>query len=60
VLALYEDRAGTLWVGTLYGGLNAFDRATGRFTRYTHDPADPSSLSHNEVAAILEDRTGTL
>ena len=66
VLALYEDRASTLWVGTgspteaQAGGLCAFDRATGRFTAYRHDPADRHSLSHNCVQAIYEDQTGRL
>ena len=42
------------------GGLNHFDRETERFTRYLHDPDDPTSLSHNHVFAILEDKEGTL
>ena len=40
VRALYEDKAGDLWVGTGYyfddieeGGLNRFNRTTGTFTR---------------------------
>lgn len=51
VLSIYEDSWGTLWIGTS-GGLDALDRATGRFTRYRHDPADPHSLSYDRVAAI--------
>jgi ligand-binding sensor domain-containing protein len=42
------------------GGLNQFDRETGQFIRYQHDPADPHSLSHNHVRAVYEDRSGTL
>jgi signal transduction histidine kinase/ligand-binding sensor domain-containing protein len=60
ITALYEDRSGVLWVGTLHGGLNRFDRATETFTRYLHDPEDPTSLSHNRVRAIYQDRDGTL
>ena len=63
---LYEDRQGVLWIGTgdpgevaVGGGLNQFDRSTETFTRYLHDPADPTSLSHNEVQTILEDSRGT-
>lgn len=66
VTAIYEDRSGVLWVGTgddyevEVGGLNAFERNTGRFTRYLHDPQDRHSLSHNDVKAIHEDQTGAL
>jgi signal transduction histidine kinase/ligand-binding sensor domain-containing protein len=59
VLALYEDRMGSLWVGT-QSGLNRFDRATATFTAYRHDPSDPRSLSHNRVRALYEDRSGSL
>lgn len=58
VKALYEDRAGNLWIGS--AGLNRFDRMTETFVRYLHDPANPSSLSHNDVHAIAEDHNGVL
>ncbi|MCK6560514.1 SpoIIE family protein phosphatase [bacterium] len=41
-----------LWIGTGSGGLNSFDPATGRFTRYRHNPADSTSLSHNRIYAL--------
>ena len=66
---LYEDHKGTLWVGcgspflTIGekpgdGGLNRFDRATGKFIRYMHDPKDSNSISNNKVRAIFEDSKG--
>ncbi len=60
VRALHEDRSGHLWIGTRNGGLNRYDRQTGTFTRYPHDPAVPGSLAHNLVRAIHQDRAGTL
>jgi len=60
IRTLYEDRAGSLWVGTNAGGLARLDRAAGRFEVFRHDPADPKSLSHDSVYAIAEDREGTL
>lgn len=59
IRTLYEDRTGTLWVGT-WGGLNRFDRSTESFTRYMHDLDDPRSLRYNDVYSILEDHKGVL
>ena len=36
VLSIYEDKSGTLWVGTFDGGLNRFNRETGTFTSYVN------------------------
>ncbi|HSR32931.1 MAG TPA: two-component regulator propeller domain-containing protein, partial [Anaerolineae bacterium] len=60
VLAVHEDRAGELWIGTFDGGLNRLDRLSGKLSVYRHDPADPTSLSSNEVGAVYEDRAGIL
>jgi len=57
--AIFEDRFGVLWVGTL-GGLLEFDRAQNRMTTYNHDPADPTSISHEEVWAVFEDSANRL
>lgn len=59
VRAIYEDRAGDVWLGT-YNGLVLFDRDAETFTQYRHDPDDPYSLSHNFVWSIYQDRDGTL
>jgi len=56
---IYEDRAGQLWIGTL-GGLNKFDRDTGRFTAYQHDPDNPRTLSGDLIRVLYEDSTGKL
>ena len=58
---LYEapSEPDVLWVGTR-DGLDRFDRITGVFTHYRHDPKDPHSLSHNEITTIDEDRRGVL
>jgi signal transduction histidine kinase/ligand-binding sensor domain-containing protein len=65
VRVLYEDKEGTIWAGNGYpfdqsneGGLNKLDKATGRFTRYKNHPADPHSLAHDHVRALLEDSRG--
>jgi len=68
IRTVYEDRSGDLWVGTGLvwatnpqdGGLNRFNRKTGTFTRFLHDPAKENSLINNKVRAIFEDSRGTL
>ena len=48
-----------LAVGT-HEGLAIYDRVADRFRIYRHDPADPSSLGHDQVMTLLRDRTGIL
>jgi PAS domain S-box-containing protein len=56
VFSIYEDRTGTLWMGTWGGGLNKFDRKTEIFTRYTEKQGLPNTM----IYGILEDRQGNL
>ncbi|HYP17749.1 MAG TPA: two-component regulator propeller domain-containing protein [Opitutus sp.] len=53
------DRRGRLWFASR-GGVQLFDRATGTFTTYRRDAADPTSLSDDLVQSIFEDRGGNL
>jgi signal transduction histidine kinase/ligand-binding sensor domain-containing protein len=68
VRVIYEDHEGVIWVGTgsPFGenaaggaaGLNRFDRKTGTFKSYKHDPKNPNSIADNRVRAIFEDSKG--
>ncbi len=60
VISICEDRAGNLWVGTYGHGLLRFNRQTGEFKTYQHDPANPYSLSSDIVMRLLVDHDGTL
>jgi signal transduction histidine kinase/ligand-binding sensor domain-containing protein/CheY-like chemotaxis protein len=60
VRAIREDHAGVLWIGTYRGGLNRLEPETGRLTVFRHDAADPHSLSHDRVLAVLEDNAQRL
>ena len=57
VNAMYAEANGTLWVGTVEGGLNR--KAVGE-TGFTHFTTDNSSLPHNSVSALASDGKGTL
>ena len=66
VWALLEDREGHLWAGT-FDGLNRLipdtvnaARDAPSFIRYRHDPADTTSLPHDIVWTLYEDRQGRL
>jgi signal transduction histidine kinase/CheY-like chemotaxis protein/ligand-binding sensor domain-containing protein len=59
IRAIFEDRAGILWLAT-FAGLSRFDPRTEQFTVYRHDPRNVRSLSHDSVNAIREDRQGLL
>jgi len=52
------SRDGTLWIADYGKGLTHYDQATGRFTRYKHNPNDPNSLSDNLLSMVVEDREG--
>ena len=64
VNAVYEDRAGTLWVGT-GGGLDRYDEKTGKFIHYWVDPnirkaLDPDTWGFHWIQRIYEDEGGIL
>jgi ligand-binding sensor domain-containing protein/signal transduction histidine kinase len=60
VMAMLEDRDGTLWFATLGNGLLKFDRKGRKFIRYRHDPTNPESLGQDDVAALFQDREGNI
>ncbi len=60
VRVVHRDRAGILWVGTGFGGLDRLDPARNTFTHYRHDPANRGSLSDNAVNCIYQDTGGAL
>ncbi len=60
-LTVWGDPDGTLWAGVLEGGgLVHLDLNQGVIARYTHDPKDPDSLSHDFVQFITRTRDGSL
>lgn len=74
--SLFEDKDGTLWIGTIYGNINKFDRST-EFFKYKNvdelispipDQVDyfyeyPLSFSRNQsttITSITQDRDGLI
>jgi len=57
---LYLDTDNSLWIATRLDGLFHYSPDRKTFNQYQHDKNDPSSLSHNDVRAILRVRNGDL
>ena len=56
VVSIYEDRQGTVWAGTNLGGLNRFDRNTGKFSSFHFY----GNTSVHGIDHIFEDKNGRL
>ena len=56
--AIYEDKAGGLWVGTVEGGLNYKRPGSDTFLHYTTDA--PARLTHNSVSCFTGDNHNRL
>jgi signal transduction histidine kinase/ligand-binding sensor domain-containing protein len=60
IWSICAGRDGSLWVGTLAGGLNHYDEASGLFSSWKSNAANPKSLTSNNVTALMEAADGTL
>lgn len=52
VASLFQDRAGTLWIGTWGYGISLADLRSKSFTNYFHLDEEKDSLSNNSVVGI--------
>jgi signal transduction histidine kinase/ligand-binding sensor domain-containing protein/DNA-binding response OmpR family regulator len=59
ILALSEDKAGNLWVGTGGGSLSLYDRKKDAFTNF---PADnkPNTIGNSVILGVCSDLTGKI
>ncbi len=55
IKAICPDNKGNVLIGTYLGGLNMYNPATGKVKVFLHDPNIESTISDNEVWAILND-----
>jgi PAS domain S-box-containing protein len=60
VRALLVEDDGAVWAGTYGSGLYRRDPGDASLTRFGHLADDPQSLGHDEVWALLQDRSGTI
>ncbi|MCP4403499.1 MAG: response regulator, partial [bacterium] len=58
---LHDNQEDVIWLGgRLGGGLNKFDKQRERFTHYTHNPDDRTTLSVNSIGTLYQDSSGIL
>jgi Signal transduction histidine kinase len=58
VRVIYEDNAGTIWIGTNGGGVNKFEYTKDRFEIYCHIEGNEGSLSSDMAYSIIQDSIG--
>jgi signal transduction histidine kinase/CheY-like chemotaxis protein/ligand-binding sensor domain-containing protein len=57
---LTEDKDGNIWVATMGGGLNKFDRKTNRFHRYLHNEKNGNSISSDFITKVVIEAPGKI
>jgi len=60
IMALFEDSNRNLWVGTLGGGLNFYNKKDETFTAFKNIPGNSKSLSSDIVMSVAQDPHGNI
>ncbi len=60
VTSIYKDRAGSVWLGTYYGGIDFFDPRLNYFDSYQNNNHEDNSLSFNVISSMIEDKSGLI
>ena len=60
ITALFEDKAGNLWVGTGGAGLSLYNRDSDSFTTYSSKRNGENTLTNGDVNVILQDRKNNI
>jgi signal transduction histidine kinase/ligand-binding sensor domain-containing protein/DNA-binding response OmpR family regulator len=60
IMTINEDDFGFLWIGTLSGGLNLYNKSKNKFSSYEYNPADPTSISGDIIYSIFKDNSGII
>ncbi len=60
VQSIFEDSKGRLWIGTVSGGLDLFDRETETFIHIKKQEGRANGLADGSIKSIAEDNQGNL
>lgn len=50
ISSIVEDKDGMIWIASFSDGITCYDKETGLFTGYKHDPDNRNSLSSNNIS----------
>ena len=59
-MAIFEDERDNLWIGTYGGGLNCYNKSTGKYRHFKYNVDDPNSITNNYIFSIIEDYKNNL
>lgn len=57
---IFEDKAGSIWVGTNGGGVSAYHKTSNKFGHFHRTEEAPNTISSNKIYAFEEDRDANL
>ena len=60
VWTIAEDTHGDLWLATIGGGVERWQRSIDQFQQFRHDPKQPASLASDAVRTLLIDGEGRI
>ena len=60
VFSIVDADDDNLWIGTLSGGLNLFNKKTGLCRSIQHQAGSSNEISSNSIYALLNDRAGNI
>ncbi len=60
IWTMAEDAHGDLWLATIGGGVERWQRSSDRFQQFRHNPADPATLASDAVRTLLIDHDGRI
>ena len=60
ISGIIEDSKGVIWVATLGGGFNRFDKEKNRFIRFKNDPKNTNSVSSDRITNLSIDSDDNL
>lgn len=60
IMSITVDNDGVVWAGAYENGLFRYDQTGKTLTHFLHDPSDSTTLSSNNVFAVMHDHAGAL
>lgn len=57
---IYEDRNKGIWISLFNMGADRYDKKTGKFEHYQHNPLDVNSIGSNLVCSLYDDGNGSI